>query len=823
MSLYNDSVPHKARFFFTAVIGLGLSSLGFSLYSAISHSDHTWLILASLSLVSGLEFPVRLPFARDKSTSLTITVGDMFVFVAILLYSPEVAVTISVIDGVSANLKLAKARQLYKILYNLSQLSLSTFLVGHLFYKLQGTLPPLDPATTEIQFMLFLNLGICALLHFLFNSGSVALAVSLATGKKVSRVFAENLLWTSITSIAGAAAAAIIFLTFADTPVFAVVVTVPIILLIFLAFKMNLNRVRQAQQHLEKMDQLYHSTITSLAMAIGAKNQHTQDQIQKARGLALGLAKRIGITDENVIQGLRAAASLYDIGKLAIPEYVLNKPGKLSRAEMEKVRIHPSVGADILETVDFPYPVVSFVRHHHESWDGTGYPDGLRGDEIPLGARILSLVDCYVSLCSDRPYRPKMNRDLALALLIQEAGKTYDPKLVRILVGNIEALEAEIDDVEDIVPPTLARSIQKTLRNSSYAGRNIEQTVFHNIASTQREIQAVYEISQTVGKSLNVTETMSLVASRIRRFVPYAACSIYLVNSEDDRILPHYVVGMYKDMLEGIEIKLGEGVTGWVAANNKPLVDVVPTPDFPTLETLQGVFKSCLAVPLSIDCRVVGVITLYSDHSDTYLEHHLRLMEATAPHSASAINNAIVHEETREDAYKDPLTGLPNIRYLNGFVEEELKRATTVGYPVTLLMMDLERFKAVNDKYGHTKGDLVLLTAAHLLRSQLRKSDVCSRYGGDEFLAVLPGVDRELAGHTRQRIQAVFDQNPITYIDNEPVCVGISIGIALFPEDGVAGDHLISLADGNMYKNKLDRVGSRDRAADVIRFERRRD
>jgi len=823
MSVYDDSVPQKARLFFTTVIASGLAFLGFSLFSAILHEDPTWLILASLSLVSGLEFPVRLPFVRDKTTSLTITIGDMFVFVAILLYSPEVAVVISVIDGLSANLKLAKAKQLFRILYNLSQLSISTFLVGHLFYWLQGARPPLDPVTTEIHFWLFLNLGFCALLHFLFNSGSVALAVALSTGRGAGKLFTDNLLWASITSVAGAAAAAIIFLTFTDTPFFAVVVTVPIILLIFLAFKMNLNRVRQAQQHLEKMDQLYHSTITSLAMAIGAKNQHTQGQIQKVRGLALGLAKRIGVTDTHFIQGLRAAASLYDIGKLAIPDYILNKPGKLSEAEMEKVRIHPSVGADILETVNFPYPVVSFVRHHHESWDGSGYPEGLKGEEIPLGSRILSIVDCYVSLLSDRPYRARMNRDLALALLIQEAGKTYDPKLVKILTGHIEELEVEIEEVEEMVPPTLASSFDGPLRNKSSQERDIEQTVFHNIASTQREIQAVYEISQALGQSLNVAETMSLLSGRIKRFVPYAACSIYLLNSEDDRVLPHHVVGMFKDILEGIEIRLGEGVTGWVAANNKPLRNVAPTPDFPNLETLQETFKSCLAVPLAIDQRVVGVITLYSDHPDAYLEHHQKLMEATAPHSASAINNSIVHETARQDAYKDPLTELPNVRYLNVFIEEELKRARMMGYPVTLLMMDLEKFKRVNDEYGHAKGDLVLLTAAHLLRSQLRKSDVCSRYGGDEFLAVLPGVDKDLAEQTRRRIQTAFDEKPITHIEGDPVQVGISIGFALFPEDGLEADTLIAVADRDMYEDKISRFEHADSPADVIHFERRRE
>jgi len=300
-----------------------------------------------------------------------------------------------------------------------------------LFYWLQGAQPPLDPGTVVVDLRLFFNLGLCALLHFFLNSGSVALAVSLATGREVRRVFTENLLWASLTNVAGAAAAAIIFLTFTNTPLFAIVVTVPIILVIFYAYKMNLNRIKQAQQHISDMDRLYLSTITSLAMAIGAKDQNTHGQVQRVQGLALGLAKRTGISDENVLQGLRAASLLYDIGKLAIPEYILNKPSKLTDAEIQKVRIHPSVGADILETVSFPYPVVSYVRYHHERWDGEGYPEGLKGEAIPLGARILAVVDTYVALRSDRPFRPKMNRDLALNLMSQEKGKAFREALER--------------------------------------------------------------------------------------------------------------------------------------------------------------------------------------------------------------------------------------------------------------------------------------------------------------------------------------------------------------------------------------------------------
>jgi diguanylate cyclase (GGDEF)-like protein len=198
-------------------------------------------------------------------------------------------------------------------------------------------------------------------------------------------------------------------------------------------------------------------------------------------------------------------------------------------------------------------------------------------------------------------------------------------------------------------------------------------------------------------------------------------------------------------------------------------------------------------------------------------------MEAVAPHSAAAINNAIIHEETREDAFTDPLTGLPNLRYFNAFIDEELKRAKRVGYPITMLMMDLERFKEVNDRYGHKKGDVVLLEAGHLLRAQLRKSDVCLRYGGDEFLGILPGVDKELARQTTKRIQAVFDDNPITYIKNESIQIGISIGVAIFPGDGLEPDLLVAIADRDMYRDKRERAGVSGRGASVISFEKHKD
>jgi diguanylate cyclase (GGDEF)-like protein/putative nucleotidyltransferase with HDIG domain len=586
---------------------------------------------------------------------------------------------------------------------------------------------------------------------------------------------------------------------------------------------MNLSKIRQAQAHVEELDQLYHSTIASLAMAIDAKDQSTHGHVQRVQTLTLGLARRCGIREEGEIKGLRAAALLHDIGKLAVPEYILNKPGPLTDAEMQKMRAHPVVGADILDTVPFPYPVTPYVRHHHERWDGKGYPDGLKADEIPLGARILAIVDCYDALRSDRPYRPSWDKKTTLDYIQGEAGKSYDPTIVEVMVESIEELEEEIQAVQGAIPKQVLETLEDSLNQlREDESSKIRNTVFHDIASTHKAVQAVYELSRSIGQSLNVRETLKLLASSIKQFVPYSACSIYLVNSRDDRVLPHFVSGMYRDILEGLEVKLGEGITGWAAANNKTLVNVSPAPEFLNLEQLRAVFKSCLAVPLSIDNSVVGVITLYSNEERVYKTDHLNLMETVAPHAASAINNAIIHEETREDAYTDLLTGLPNLRYLNSFIHVELARAERMGYHVTILMMDLERFKAVNDEHGHRAGDRVLVEFSRILRERLRMSDICIRYGGDEFVGILPGINREMAHEMILRIQNSVESHPIRIADDHFIHIGVSVGSANYPLDGVDHYRLLNLADRTMYENKLLRA-QKGYGSQILPFEKRSD
>ena len=618
--------------------------------------------------------------------------------------------------------------------------------------------------------------------------------------------------------IAGAFNGAAIFISLDHSEIYAIAVAVPTFLLAFAVYTVNRERNKWIAKHAAELKELYQSTIAALAMAIDAKDQSTHGHVYRVRALALGLAGYLDFNGHNELQGLSAAALLHDIGKLAVPEYILNKPSPLTEGEMLKLKAHPTVGADILDTVPFPYPVVPFVRHHHEKWDGSGYPSGLKGEQIPMGARILSVADAYDALRSDRPYRAKLPRDLALDYLGAERGKSFDPSVVDAVLQNVEALEERIHEAEKCTPSGVIQEFERKL--SQEAPRN-GQNVFEGIASTYREIQAIYEISEAVGKSLNTTDTMNLLTDKIAELIGFDTCAIFLANLNQNRLLLSHAVGKQAELLEQVVIRIGEGVSGWVAANNQPLINVSPTPDFPAHPDLDNEFKSCLSVPLAVDDRVLGVITLYSCSALGFDHEHVRLMDTITHHAAAAVNNALMFEETQEDAYTDLLTGLPNLRYFNAFMEQELGRAARIDYPVTLLMMDLECFKDVNDRFGHKVGDRTLAEIGQVLRRQMRRSDMLIRYAGDEFVAVLPGTTREQAKQTIDRIQTAVDSFRMPIRSEQYVRVGISVGAAAYPQDGQEVDGLLALADQDMYNNKLMRANRRTSSGDILPFEKR--
>src|SRR5688500_8057120 len=293
--------------------------------------------------------------------------------------------------------------------------------------------------------------------------------------------------------------------------------------LTFRAFRTLTRRLEREREHAQQMSELHLATIEALALAIDAKDQTAHNHIRRVQIYATALARALGMSEEEV-QAVKTAALLHDIGKLAVPEHILAKPGPLTPEEFQKVRIHPQVGAEIIGHVRFPYPVAPLILSHHERWDGRGYPAGLKGEEIPLGARVLCLVDHFDALTSDRPYHNPMTVEAAVALLEQESGKALDPRVVETFLAILPTVrvEAQRADVElPRVSLTITDRGHAAVLNAPPA-TEVTSTVFDDIALAHREIYALYQIAQTMGTSLGVADTMTLIASKLSNLVPFS-------------------------------------------------------------------------------------------------------------------------------------------------------------------------------------------------------------------------------------------------------------------------------------------------------------
>src|SRR6476661_4866690 len=281
---------------------------------------------------------------------------------------------------------------------------------------------------------------VAASTYFVANTGSIAAVISLTEGKSLRRIWVECYFWSFPYYLVGAGLAGLVGWLNGKFGWQASLLVVPVIYLIYRSYRLYLGKLEDEKRHVEEMANLHLRTIEALALAIEAKDHTTHDHLQRVRVYAIEVAKELNVTGPE-LEALHAAALLHDIGKLAIPEHIISKPGRLSPEEFEKMKIHTLVGAEILERVRFPYPVVPIVRAHHEKWDGSGYPMGLKGAEIPLGARILSAVDYLDALASDRQYRRALPLRVVMQKLGAESGKSFDPKVVDVLLKRYENLE----------------------------------------------------------------------------------------------------------------------------------------------------------------------------------------------------------------------------------------------------------------------------------------------------------------------------------------------------------------------------------------------
>jgi putative nucleotidyltransferase with HDIG domain len=629
-----EDLTRTAKTFVAVVVLGGVAVLGRSIQVLFTESiDPQWFVFAGLTLLTG-SFTVRVP-----GINASLSVSETFVFASVLLFGAHAGAVTVLLECLIILFWMKPGRSIHKILFNTAAPAISIWTSASVFFAISGITPYVDQAAFVPLRTLFLPLLAFTLLYFLLNSWLVAIALGFETGRSPIPIWWNNFTWLAVNYFSGASVAALIVTYMRDDDISTLAIIVPLLVVSYLTFRTAMGRVEDSNKHLNELNRLYLSTIETLAMAIDAKDQITHGHIRRVQAYAVGLAQQLGVADKKLIQAIEAAALLHDMGKLAVPEYILNKPGKLTAAEFEKMKLHASVGADILSAIEFPYPVVPIVRHHHENWDGSGYPQGLSGTEIPIGARILSVVDCFDALTSDRPYRPRLPDNDALKILNDRRGTMYDPLVVDTFVRVHAQIAAQIG------PTTVSRSVLNGITNSSQPIHSKGSERFDEIAASSGEMRTLYELTHALSGARGIADAADILANHLRRLIPFAQSILFWYHSPTDELEVKHATGHLSSVVKGVRVQLGQRLSGWVAANRQTIVNSDPILDLGEVaRTAVPRLRSCLSTSIVCDEQLLGVMSLYSDLPDAFDEDHRRIIEAVAQQVSHTLKRAAEFE-----------------------------------------------------------------------------------------------------------------------------------------------------------------------------------
>ncbi len=756
-------LPKAAQAYVAAVIVAGAAALAIAV--AQVDGSHA-LLLASLMALAAVTATakIELPLGRGDSN---LSFSQAVIFWALFALGPSGAIVIAAVSALAqCTLRVGEPNPLYRIVFSVTSVAVTAAVAS----------VPLvaGVASTEIApAALARAAALVAPLYFFTNTALVAAAIALATRQGIARVWHRNFLWSAPSYLVGAALAAVATAASARGWFGWLALLAMPLYLVFRSYHTVVARLREEQTETRRAMDVQLKTIEALALAIEAKAGCTPDHIRSIQQYAGALAVAAGLSDADV-QAVWTAALLHDVGNMAVPEHILSKPDALTAEEFERVKIHPRVGAEILRNVPFGGPVSDMVLCHHERWDGLGYPAGLQGGDIPIGARILAIADCFSTLQSDRPYRPARTEDGAIAVLREHAGTIFDPELVDLFIAHVNAsapaaLPVEVSVAEDAGPVAL-----------------------QDIAGAHREEQTLYEIAQALGSSLGISDAMALIQDKVSRLVPFATCALFL-GDDAKGFVCRYAHG------QGSEALLHWSPRTWSDLSLR----IPPSADG------RGVrgedLKALLPCPLVYDGRLIGAVIIYDVVAGRFTDDHRRVLRRVSEQAAAVIYNSTRFEQTQHESHTDPLTGLPNRRSLDRQFEAGVARAARTGSTISVIVLDLDRLKEINDTYGHDAGDRALRTVGNVLRSTVRQSDLCARFAGDEFIVVLWDCSPE---HEKRRVADV--QQAIAAAPFEPrpgvrVALSISAGPARFPNDGETFEELLAAADVRMYEDKAGR------------------
>jgi diguanylate cyclase (GGDEF)-like protein/putative nucleotidyltransferase with HDIG domain len=797
-----DGLSIQTKLFVAVTACFGVVALGYALLHWQSQDFTRFLCyLAVAVLASGLK--VQLPGIDG-----TMSVNFLFILLGVMELSLAetlvIGCTASLVQSVwQARKRLDPVKVIFNVAGMMANASALTYFSFHWLSARFGSNKPI-------------LLMVAALVFFFANTLPISVVIALTEGKSSRKVWSECYFWSFPYYLVGAAAVGLVGIVNRAAGWETSLLVLPLIYWVYRSYRLYLGRleaekerVEVEKRHVEEIASLNMRTIEALALAIEAKDHTTHTHLQRVRTYAVEVAKELNLP-EGEIEALRAAALLHDIGKLAVPEQIINKPGRLTPEEFEKMKVHPIVGAEILERVAFPYPVAPIVRSHHERWDGTGYPEGLSGESIPMGARILAAVDCLDALASHRQYRPALPLGEAMAKVKEKAGTWFDPQVVDILLNSYVDLERLAQTTEEtLVSHGLSKMVRVERgvapatgfeRSEPVHGTADNTDFLTSIASARQEAQTMFELSQDLGVSLSLSETLSVLSMRLRRMIPYDSIAVFV--NRNGWLLPELVSGENFRMLSSLKVRVGEGLCGWVAENSKPIMNGNPQVEagYVVDPGKHATLQSALVVPLEGLNGVVGVLAMYHANRDAFTPDHLRILLAVASKVALSVENALKYQQAESSATTDYLTGLPNARSLFVHLAQEVARCRRMKSLLAVLVCDIDGFKAINDSFGHLEGDKLLREFSTRLKEACRGYDYVARMGGDEFVITAPGLTADAAREKAERLNQAAIESGRHVCGREVIT--LSVGMAFCPQDGYDVERLLTEADRRMYSMK---------------------
>ncbi len=773
------ALPAPARAYVAAVVAAGAGCLVAAAMQL--HLEHAGLFVTLLGLaVAASATKIELPLGRSQSN---LSLSHAVNFWALFALGPAPAACIAAVSAwAQCTLRAGERNPPHRVVFSIASLTATVSIAGLPLGVIMG-------ADASSVAALARAAAVVSPLYFFVNTALVAAAIALSTRQPVARIWHRNFLWSAPSYLAGAALAAVATAA-SERGWFGWLALLAIPLyLVFRSYHTVVARLREEQDETLRAMEVQLATIEALALAIEAKAGCTPEHIRSIQEYASTLAEAIGLSDSDV-QAVRTAALLHDVGNMAVPEHILSKPEALTPEEFERVKIHPRVGAEILRNVPFGAPVAELVLCHHERWDGLGYPAGLRGKDIPVGARILAIADCYSTLQIDRPYRPARSAGAAVALLREYAGTAFDPDLVELLIAQLGMTVPRPRDVPG---------------ESAWADN--EPLALQDIAGAHREEQTLYEIAQALGSSLGVEGAMALIHDKVSRLVPFTTCALFL-GDDNEGYVCRYAHGPGT-----------EALFKWTPKSWSDLSLRLPA-CADGRDAHGGDLTALLPCPLIFEGHLIGGLVIYHTIAGCFTDEHRRVLGRVSDQAAAVIYNSTRFEQTQHESHTDPLTALPNRRALDQQFEIGLARAADTQTSASVVVLDLDRLKEINDTYGHEAGDRALRAVGAVLESTVRKSDLCARFAGDEFIVVLWDCSPE---HEARRVAEV--QNAVSAYPFEPrpgvrVSLSISAGPARFPEDGSTFEDLLAAADERMYRDKAGRRSRNSNRHALVQGER---